>query len=160
MAQLSNCYLFFHRSRLLVRSFFSWTQFPLLAFNLPYGRFSDCLLVPRNELRPTDCEKRSKTQASKRVASTNIDGKLRSEYNVVFTGFLFELLKTIMFSPKKQVANWHVHCTNLYFYRRVMYLVIGITAKTHYRDYHRKLRQGLGNYLFSSVRRMNCWSLL
>ena len=93
--------IFFHRSRLLVRSFFSQRKFPLLAFNLLYEGFSDCLLVPRNELRPRDCKKRSKTQAGKRFASINIDGKCKSEYNVVFTGFLFELLKTIMFSPKK-----------------------------------------------------------
>ena len=93
--------IFFQRSRLLVRSFFSQRKFPLLAFNFPYEGFSDCLLVPRNELRPRDCKKRSKTQAGKRFASINIDGKCKSEYNVVFTGFLFELLKTIMFSPKK-----------------------------------------------------------
>ena len=93
--------IFFQRSRLLVRSFFSQRKFPLLAFNLPYEGFSDCLLVPRNELRPRDCKKRSKTQAGKRFASINIDGKCKSEYNVVFTGFLFESLKTIMFSPKK-----------------------------------------------------------
>ena len=96
---------FFQRSRLLVRSFFSQTKFPLLAFNLPYEGFSDCLLVPQNELRPRDCEKGSKTQAGKRVPSINIDGKFKSEYNVVFTGFLFKLLKTVMFSPNKKVAN-------------------------------------------------------
>ena len=82
---------FFHRSRLLVRSFFSWTKFPLLAFNLPYERFSDFFLVPRNELCPRDCEKRSKTQARKRVASINIDGKLKSENNVVFNLQVFSL---------------------------------------------------------------------
>ena len=98
---------------------------------------------------PQNVKNAAKHKQSKRVASMNIDGKLKSEFNVVFTGFLFELLKTIMFSPKKQVANWHVHCTNLYFYRRVLYRAIGITAKRHYRDYHRKLRQGLGNYLTS-----------
>ena len=37
--------IFFQRSRLLVRSFFSQTKFPLLAFNLSYEGFSDCLLM-------------------------------------------------------------------------------------------------------------------
>ena len=91
--------IFFQPLRLLVRSFYSQTKFPLLAFNLPYEGFFDCLLVPRNWER--DCEKRSKTQAGKRVASINIDGKFKSEYNVFFTGFLFKLLKNNMFSPKK-----------------------------------------------------------
>ena len=145
--------IFFQRSRLIVRSFFSQTKFPLLAFNLPYEGFSDCLLVPQNELRPRDCEKRSKTQAGKRVPSINIYGKFKSEYNVVFTGFLFKLLKTVMFSPNKKVANWHVHWTNIYFHRRVMYRgilqSIGITAQAHYHDYHRQLRQGFENYLTS-----------
>ena len=152
MTQLWN---FFQHSRLLVRSFFSQTKFPLLAFNLSYEGFSDCLLVPLNELGPRDCKKRSKTQAGKRVASINIDGEFKSEYNVVFTGFLFKLLKTIMFSPKKKVANWHVHWTNIYFHQRVILMYrgilqsIGITAQVHYHDYHRLLGQGFQNYLTS-----------
>ena len=135
--------IFFHRSRLLVRSFFSQRKFPLLAFNLLYEGFSDCLLVPRNELRPRDCKKRSKTQAGKRFASINIDGKCKSEYNVVFTGFLFELLKTIMFSPKKRCQLTCPLNQHICFHRRVMYRgilqSIGITTQAYYQDYHRQL---------------------
>ena len=76
-----------------------------MAFNLPYERFSVCFLVPRNELRSRDCEKSSKTHAGKRVASINIDGKLNSEYNVVFTGFLLKLLKTIVVSMRKKFST-------------------------------------------------------
>ena len=76
-----------------------------MAFNLPYERFPVCFLVPRNELRSRDCEKCSKTHAAKRVASINIDGKLNSEYNVVFTGFLLKLLKTIMVSMRKKFST-------------------------------------------------------
>ena len=53
---------------------------------------------------PIPSQRLSKTQqnpSSKRVASINIDGKLKSEYNVVFTALLVKLRKTIMFSPKK-----------------------------------------------------------
>ena len=38
--------IFFQRSRLLVRSFFSQTKFPLLAFNLSYEGFSDWTIEP------------------------------------------------------------------------------------------------------------------
>ena len=76
-----------------------------MAFNLPYERFFVCFLVPRNELHSRDCEKSSKTHAGKRVASINIDGKLNSEYNVVFTGFLLKLLKTIMVSMRKKFST-------------------------------------------------------
>lgn len=145
--------LFFSPRGCSLEAFFSQTKFPLLAFNLSYEGFSDCLLVPLNELRPRDCKKRSKTQAGKRVASINIDGEFKSAYNVVFTGFLFKLLKTIMFSPKKKVANWHVHWTNIYFHQRVMYRGIlqsvRITSQAHYHDYHRQLGQGFENYLTS-----------
>ena len=146
--------IFFQRSRLLVRGFFSQRKFPLLAFNLPYGGFSDCLLVPRNELRPRDCKKRSKTQAGKRFASINIDGKCKSEYNVVFTGFLFELLKTIMFSPKKSCQltcplNQQIFSSKGNVSRHFNLQSIGNTAQAYYHDYHRQLGQGFENYLTS-----------
>ena len=62
--------LFFIARGCSLEAFYLKTQFPPLAFNLSYERFSDCLLVPRNELRPRDCEKRSKTPAGNLVSTS------------------------------------------------------------------------------------------
>ena len=66
--------------------------------------------------------------------------------------FFLNYWRTTCFLRKK-VANWHVHWTNIYFHRRVMYRgilqSIGIIALAHYHDYHRQLGEGFENYLTS-----------
>ena len=127
------------------------TQFNrIVIFLIDRGCSSEAFFLKQIPIPSQTLWKTQQNPSSKRVASINIDGKLKSEYNVVFTGLLVKLRKTIMFSPKKScqltcpmyVANWHVQCTNIYFRQRIItYRSIGITPQTHYRDYNRKLRQ-------------------